>query len=75
MVGIIMVISGIAETNRGPMDLPEAESELVAGYQTEHSSMSFAYFFLGEYLHIITMSVLIGMMLLGGYRFGKWRSG
>lgn len=73
-IGIILIIGGIAETNRAPFDLPEAESELVAGFQTEHSSMAFAYFFLGEYGNIIGISTIISLLILGGYRMGVYRS-
>ena len=60
-------ISCLAETNRAPFDLPEAEAELVAGYFTEYSSMGFALFFLGEYNSIIIMSVLTVILFLGGW--------
>lgn len=64
---VIFVIAGYAETNRLPFDLPEAESELVAGYHTEYSSMKFAMFFMAEYIAMITMSSLIVTLFLGGY--------
>jgi len=57
-LGIIFFISILAETNRAPFDLPEAEAELVAGYNVEYSSITFALFFLGEYCNIILMSVI-----------------
>ncbi len=66
-VFIIFMISALAETNRAPMDLPEAESELVAGFQTEHSALSFAYFFLGEYGNIILICTITVNLFLGGY--------
>nr|QUQ05914.1 NADH dehydrogenase subunit 1 [Microconidiobolus nodosus] len=66
-IGLIFVISALAETNRAPFDLPEAESELVAGFMTEHSSLSFAYFFLGEYGNIILISTVTSILFLGGY--------
>jgi NADH-quinone oxidoreductase subunit H len=64
---IIFFISALAETNRLPFDLPEAEAELVAGYQVEYSSMTFALFFLGEYANMILMSALIAILFLGGW--------
>lgn len=66
-LGIMFFISALAETNRPPFDLPEAESELVAGYFTEHSAMPFAYFFLGEYSSILLMSTLTVLLFLGGW--------
>lgn len=65
-IGIIWVIAILAETNRTPMDLPEAESELVAGFVTEYSGMPFAYYYLGEYGSIILMGVITGIIFLGG---------
>lgn len=65
-LGILFFISALAETNRPPFDLPEAESELVAGYFTEHSAMPFAYFFLGEYSSILLISTLTVILFLGG---------
>jgi NADH-quinone oxidoreductase subunit H len=56
----------LAETNRVPFDLPEAESELVSGYNVEYSSFTFALFFLAEYANIILMSFLIVILFLGG---------
>ena len=64
---IIIFISTLAETNRHPFDLPEAEAELVAGYQTEYSSMTFALFFLGEYANMILMSGMTAILFLGGW--------
>lgn len=64
---IIFFISALAETNRTPFDLPEAESELVAGFFTEHSGMIFVFFFLGEYTSIVLMSCLTRILFLGGY--------
>jgi NADH-quinone oxidoreductase subunit H len=67
---LIFVIAGFAETNRLPFDLPEAESELVAGYHTEYSSMKFAMFFMGEYIAMITMAAMAATLFLGGYNVG-----
>jgi len=64
---ILCFISGLAETNRPPFDLPEAEGELVAGYNVEYSSISFALFFIGEYANIILFSILIVICFLGGW--------
>lgn len=64
---IIFVISALAETNRAPFDLPEAEAELVSGYNVEYSSMPFALFFLGEYANMILMSALGAILFLGGW--------
>ena len=63
----IFVASILAETNRHPFDLPEAEAELVAGYNVEYSSMSFALFFLGEYGNMILMSAICSVLFLGGW--------
>lgn len=62
---IIYIVSTVAELNRAPFDLPEAESELVAGFFTEHSSAPFALFFLGEYCNAIVMSLLVSLYFLG----------
>ena len=64
---IIFFISALAETNRPPFDLPEAEAELVAGYQTEYSGMMYAMFWLGEYANILLMCALGSILFLGGW--------
>ena len=64
---IIFFISALAETNRPPFDLPEAESELVAGYQTEYSGMMYAMFWLGEYANILLLCALGSILFLGGW--------
>jgi NADH-quinone oxidoreductase subunit H len=64
---VLFFISALAETNRHPFDLPEAEAELVAGYQVEYSSMAFALFFLGEYANMILMSGMTSILFLGGW--------
>jgi len=64
---VIFFISALAETNRPPFDLPEAEAEIVAGYQIEYSSMAFALFFLGEYANIILMCAMITILFFGGW--------
>jgi NADH-quinone oxidoreductase subunit H len=64
---VIFFISALAETNRPPFDLPEAESELVAGYQTEYSGMMYAMFWLGEYANILLMCAMGTILFLGGW--------
>merc|ERR1712086_665838 len=64
---ILFLISALAETNRHPFDLPEAEAELVSGYNVEYSAMTFALFFLGEYSNMLLMSAFISILFLGGW--------
>ena len=64
---VIFYVSMLAETNRHPFDLPEAEAELVSGYNVEYSSMTFALFFLGEYSNMLLMSALSSILFLGGW--------
>jgi len=66
-MGVVFVISALAETNRTPFDLPEAEAELVAGYFVEYSSFPFAMFFLGEYLNMMLMCGMISILFFGGW--------
>ena len=68
---VLFLIAGIAETRRLPFDLPEAESELVAGYHSEYSGMKFGMFFVGEYLGITLISALIAVLFFGGW-LGPW---
>jgi NADH-quinone oxidoreductase subunit H len=65
---VIYLVAGLAETNRPPFDLPEAETELVAGYHTEYSGIKFAMFYLGEYLNLVTVSAVATTLFLGGWR-------
>ncbi len=66
---LIFLVSAFAETNRLPFDLPESEQELVGGFHTEYSAMKFGMFFLGEYLHVITVSFLTVILFFGGWDF------
>jgi len=69
VAAIIMFVALLAEVNRAPFDLPEAEQELVAGHMTEYSGMKFAMFFMAEYISMIGISVIFSSMYLGGYHF------
>jgi len=64
---VLFLISGLAETNRSPFDLPEAEGELVSGYNVEYSAVSFALFFIGEYANIILFCNFVVIFFLGGW--------
>ena len=66
-VFLLFLISSVAETNRHPFDLPEAEAELVSGYNVEYASVGFAFFFIGEYANIILMCSLNVILFLGGW--------
>jgi NADH-quinone oxidoreductase subunit H len=68
---VLFLIAGLAEARRLPFDLPEAESELVAGYHSEYSGMKFGMFFVGEYLGVTLISALIAIMFFGGW-LGPW---
>jgi len=68
---LVFFVAGIAETNRPPFDLPEADTELVAGYHTEYSGMRFGLFQMGEYVNMITLSALAVTLFFGGW-YGPW---
>ncbi len=65
---LLFLLAGLAETNRAPFDLPEAEQELIGGYQTEYGGFAFAMFYLGEYVGVITMGALTATLFLGGWQ-------
>jgi NADH-quinone oxidoreductase subunit H len=67
-MSVVFFISALAETNRPPFDLPEAESELVAGYQVEYSSTPYLLFMIGEYANIVLMCALISVLFFGGWQ-------
>ena len=69
-MSIVFFVSALAETNRPPFDLPEAESELVAGYQVEYSSTTYLLFMMGEYVNIVFMSAMISILFFGGWNPG-----
>ena len=73
-MAVVFFVSGLAETNRSPFDLPEGESELVGGFFVEYSSMAFALFYLGEYMNMILMSAMTSILFLGGWLapFASW---
>ncbi|MCE9687724.1 NADH-quinone oxidoreductase subunit NuoH [Shewanella sp. AS16] len=68
---VLFLIAGVAESHRAPFDLPEAETEIVAGFHTEYASMKFGMFFIGEYLGVIFISAFISTLYLGGWQ-GPW---
>ncbi len=76
---LLFLVAGVAETNRAPFDLPEAEQELIAGYQTEYGGFKFAMFYVGEYMSVITISALVATLFLGGWYgpplVGRWLPG
>jgi len=70
----IFIVSAFAETNRLPFDLPEAESELIAGYHTEYSAMKFSLFFIAEYANMVTASALMATLFFGGWTVPFWHA-
>ena len=74
LVGLFFFfVSGLAETNRLPFDLPEAEAELITGYHTEYSAMKFSMFMIGEFAHVITVAALVTVFFLGGWDIPFWQ--
>jgi NADH-quinone oxidoreductase subunit H len=73
----IFLVAGFAETNRLPFDMPEAESELIAGYHTEYSAMKFSMFFIAEYANMVTISAMVATLFFGGWDipFTAWDQG
>jgi NADH-quinone oxidoreductase subunit H len=69
---LLYAVAAVAENNRPPFDLAEADTELVAGYQTEYSGMKFALFYLAEYMHLVTLSAVAATLFLGGWRGPTW---
>jgi NADH-quinone oxidoreductase subunit H len=69
---ILFIVSAFAETNRLPFDMPEAESELVAGYLTEYSAMKYSMYMIGEYSHLVTASALMATLFFGGWDIPFW---
>jgi NADH-quinone oxidoreductase subunit H len=74
IAAFIFIVAAFAETNRLPFDLPEAESELIAGYHTEYSAMKFSMFFIAEYANIVTASALMSTMFFGGWTVPFWHA-
>src|SRR5690606_8545501 len=64
---IVFMIAGLAETKRWPFDLPEGESEIISGYNTEYSGMKFGLFFVGEYIGMLLLSMLLAVLFFGGW--------
>jgi NADH-ubiquinone oxidoreductase chain 1 len=73
-VFVIFFIGSVAETNRAPFDLAEAESELVSGFMTEHAAVIFVFFFLAEYASIVLICILTSILFLGGYLYDYFPS-
>jgi NADH-quinone oxidoreductase subunit H len=69
VAGLIFLVSSLAEANRSPVDLLEADSEMVAGYMVEYSGMKFAMFFIAEYVSMFAIAILISTLFLGGWKF------